>query len=473
MKKLLVVLLSLGLIVAFSMTASAADVKFSGSYYLQGVYDNNPNLLPSETATSRAYFFQRVRITPVFAIAEGLSFTTQFDALEKQWGNTNWRRGVGVGDDGTSTRPGSLVPAANPNVNVGSQETRLQENIEFERAFVTFLTGIGQFQVGYQESYSWGTQYGDSTSTAPRILYATKFGPLTLSLIYEKMFDTDNTANALNYGKTDADNTNYALAAIYNGKGIEAGFLYRYYAYKAGMTLLNANGGALGSTGRNGNGATKYHLLSPYAKMTFGPVFIETELSYVTGKFRESEVAGVADMDLKGYSFYLHAKANIGPAYFGGMYAYTTGEDLADPTKNGTNPGGGGTSWNPALILMAYDFSAETRAARNTAGNTSSGKINTIFYKAYGGFNPSAKLNIEAGLTYATVQTLLTSEPTRSKDLGIEFDVTATYKIYDNLSYMVGMGYLWTGDWFKGVPGPAQPTVGNDYMLTNKLSLSF
>ena len=36
MKKLLVVLLSLGLIVAFGMTASAADVKFSGGYYVVG-----------------------------------------------------------------------------------------------------------------------------------------------------------------------------------------------------------------------------------------------------------------------------------------------------------------------------------------------------------------------------------------------------------------------------------------------------
>ncbi len=43
MKKLLVVLLSLGLIVAFSTAASAADVKFGGSYYLVGAYESNPS----------------------------------------------------------------------------------------------------------------------------------------------------------------------------------------------------------------------------------------------------------------------------------------------------------------------------------------------------------------------------------------------------------------------------------------------
>jgi hypothetical protein len=58
-----------------------------------------------------------------------------------------------------------------------------------------------------------------------------------------------------------------------------------------------------------------------------------------------------------------------------------------------------------------------------------------------------------------------------SKDMGFEFDVTAKYKIYDNLTYMVGAGYLWTGDYFKGTN--SANSVGNDYLLMNRLSLSF
>jgi len=53
----------------------------------------------------------------------------------------------------------------------------------------------------------------------------------------------------------------------------------------------------------------------------------------------------------------------------------------------------------------------------------------------------------------------------------MEFDVKATYKIYDNLSYMVGAGYLWAGDYFKGVGGTTK--VDNDYLLLNQLTLSF
>jgi hypothetical protein len=54
---------------------------------------------------------------------------------------------------------------------------------------------------------------------------------------------------------------------------------------------------------------------------------------------------------------------------------------------------------------------------------------------------------------------------------GWEVDVTGTYKITNNLSYMLGIGYLFTGDYYKGSTAGAELT--DDYMLINKLTLSF
>jgi hypothetical protein len=54
---------------------------------------------------------------------------------------------------------------------------------------------------------------------------------------------------------------------------------------------------------------------------------------------------------------------------------------------------------------------------------------------------------------------------------GTEFDITARYKITNNLTYMLGAGYLWTGDYFKGAN--AANSVQNDYLLINKLTLTF
>jgi predicted porin len=463
MKKILVVLLSLGLIAAFGMTASAQTMKVGGSYYLAGVYDDNPNL--TEGSYSRAYFFQRVRLQPVFQIAEGLTFTVRMDALEKQVGGTSWRRGVAVGDDTTSSRASVSaigLPTALPGTATTTVAQNIQESIEFERAYVTFLTGIGQFQVGYQAADEWGTAFGDSGSTKFRILYATKAGPVTLAAIYEKVYEANRTTVVLNANKVDSDNDTYALTATYKQGPMEAGLLYKYYNYAAGVP-------ALGTPGRTGGGASKYSLLAPYMKATFGPVYVEGEVNYFFGKLFKSEIAGVPDVDLRGLGAYLNAKMNLGPAWVGALVGFSSGDDGSDPTKFKMNIAGGGSSWNPALILMNDDLATYGGAtAATNAGASSTTKYNMILGQLYGGFKPMPKLSLDAALTYAKAHKVAAGH---DKKMGTEFDVTATYKIYDNLSYMVGAGYLWTGDFFKfGVPAAK---IDDDYMLMNRLNLSF
>ncbi|OGP85407.1 MAG: hypothetical protein A2V87_08090 [Deltaproteobacteria bacterium RBG_16_58_17] len=450
MKKFLIVLLSLGLIAAFSMTASAADVKFSGSYYVVGVYDNNDALADNDLAPSRAFFFQRVRLEPVFQIAEGLTFTTRMDALEKQWGSLNWRTIGGGGQDSPSSRPST-----------GGAGSLAQENIEFERSNVTFKTAIGTFVVGYQGFFNWGTvfqDFSDNDNTTARILYINTVGPVTLLAFYDKFIEADTSAGLI--GLTDADISNYALAGIYSFKNGNAGLLYYYFNI---------------ATPRPGGLRINWHYLAPYVKATFGPVYVESEVIYMTGKTKfEAPLAGVADVDTNAWSAYLLAKANLGPAHVGAQVGWVSGDDGSDPTKNDASLNTG-TGWNPALILMNDDLNNwKGRTGANTAN---SGKGNILLYNIFGGFNPTPKINVESALTYAEVDKIPAAaavNKNESKKLGIELDITASYKIYDNLTYMVGAGYLWTGDAFKGYgAGSNANVVGNDYLLMNKLSLSF
>ena len=115
MKRFLVVLFALGLIVAFSAPAAATDVKFSGSYYVVGYHDDNHDL--TTTGASSQFYAQRLRVQTVFKVAEGLTLTTRFDAMENVWGVTK---------------------------NMASDD-----NISWERAYVTFKTGVGNFYAGY------------------------------------------------------------------------------------------------------------------------------------------------------------------------------------------------------------------------------------------------------------------------------------------------------------------------------------
>jgi len=446
MKKLLIVLLSLGLIFAFSMTASAVDVKFGGQYYLSGVYRSNWSAVKEDDHTSRAFFYTRTRLQPVFQIAEGLTFTTRIDALEKQWGQTNFKN-VNYSDE-------TLSRKQNPTYEPGRG---VQENIEFERAYVTFKTAVGGFQVGYQSADEWGTAFSDSGTTRPRILYQLPVGPLTLVAIYEKYYESDT---AVPYGasnrKADADYDTYAIAPVYKFKGGDAGLLFKYYDNKS---QRDASLGAY---------STKFWYISPYMKATFGPVYVEAEFDYMGfGKAAEFD-AGGSDKDLKSWAAYAKVQGNFGPAFVGGQIGYASGQkqDDEDVTQY---PGGGGTSWNPALILMNDDLNTwggGGTGTSNPAGVTSK-KLNMMLVNMYGGFKVTPKFQIDAAVTWAKVNEVAHDVDDK---LGTEVDLTMTYKIYDNLSYMVGAGYLFVGDYFKGA---THKEVDNDYLLINKLTLNF
>jgi len=58
-----------------------------------------------------------------------------------------------------------------------------------------------------------------------------------------------------------------------------------------------------------------------------------------------------------------------------------------------------------------------------------------------------------------------------SREYGYEIDLTATYKITNNLSYMLGAAYFFTGDYYKGASDANE--VDDNFMVINKLTLTF
>jgi hypothetical protein len=457
----LVVLLVLGLIAAFSMTASAADVKFAGQYYISGVYESNRTLQDVDKTYSRAYFWTRTRVQTVFQVAEGLSFTTRFDAFEKQWGGVN-RSSNTTEDKSNSGRVNVTGTTAN---------AALQENLEMEYGFVTFKTQFGQFDIGYQASDEFGTVYADTPGSRPRAKFTTQFGPATFIAIYEKYYENDSAIGAATPTTfVDADKDIYALIGIYNWKGGAAGFLWKYNNWNSSRPA--AFGGF----------KTNFHALVPYMKATFGPVYVEAELAYLTGKLMKYDNAGV-DVDKEGYGAYVLAKYTMGPAYFGGQFGYTSGNDGVNAAGTNSSVDSSGkdksgplssTSWTPALIfgnanLRSWMYGQDIGNGGGTAGYNNNNKQNLLLYNAFAGFNPTPKINVEAAVSYMYAD----RKPVNfvSKTYGTEVDVKASYKIYDNLTYMVGAGYLWTGDYFKGTNDANK--VGNDYILLNQLTLNF
>jgi len=435
MKRFWLILLALGLGMAFGATVFAADVKFSGQFYAAGMYVQTSLRKDATGYPSTAFYFQRLRVQTEFIATPALKLVTRFDALERIWGAAR----------STST-----------STDVDSYGTRAEnENIAFDWAYVNYKAPIGVFNIGIMNKGTTGTAFGNNIAPAARIKYAYTYGPVFVEGSISKLADTSRSVSTPTTTWTDGDRDEYSIEAAYSWKGGKAGAQVTYHRDARKRPTDNYE--------------KTYWQVVPYAMAKVGPVALQAELGYVTGKEKDYD-NGNTDVKMTGLSAYLDALADFGMFYAGGTFAYVSGDKPGTAKKEGGTLTGG-RDWNPCLILFGYYDTYRWVGAIEGHNSTevNNAMANAFFYQGRVGVRPIADLDIMASLAYAAAE----RKPTGylDKDYGIEFDLTATYKITNNLSYMLGGGYLWTGDYFKY--DNAANKVSDNYMLINKLTLTF
>ena len=465
MKRLWLVLLSLGLVLAFSASAMAVDVKFSGDFTIGGLYLDKTKLVKDTSADgpSTAFYYQKLRIQADFVVSPGLSFITRADILTRIWG---------------SQRSEVPLDTVQDSQTISTRAER--ENIGINLAYIQYVSPIGLFEVGYIHDNVWGTVFGDSDINGPAaggIEYVLPLGPVTLiGIIYK---EKDQSSSAIAYTtKTDVDTDKYVLAAIWNiNKDINVGLLYAYLR-DASVRPAYMTGWAWGMN-------TTGHIFEPYIKAKIGPVRLEAEVNYAFGWAKWEDGAPLAspigvDVKIENLAAYLNAVVDLGMFYIGGTAAYVSGDDPGTQDKMEGGLLAGGADFVPCLILFSQDLSYWAGAPTGyDASSTGSQMTNAWFFQGKAGVRPTPKFDINASVSYANAD----KKPTGTwlyNSYGWEVDVTGTYKITNNLSYMLGFGYLFTGDYFKG-EGWIDPKSGirvtgnitNDYIVLNKLTLTF
>jgi len=438
MKRFWLVFLALGLMAGFSVQAMAVDVKVSGEYYAAGMYLNKTALKKDADYTSTAFYFQRLRLNTQLVVAPGLTLNARADIMERAWGATRSAAGTAVDTLSAGTR------AEN-------------ENIAFDLLYLSYVSPIGIFSVGYLIDGAWATVFGNSSNPLGKITYVYANGPFAAGAQTGKLTNSgsENSYTAINTtaNGADKDNTFYLAWARYAWKDGSAGLLVKWSDIRV-TRGLGYKTGVLASL--------------PYARMKFGPVALQTEAIWAYGK--TDFETGAPDIDINQLAFWIDATADFGKAYVGGTFAYLSGDDPSSTDKLEGNISGG-LDWNPCLIFANSDLNywAGSQAGYNAATNTG-GMTNAWFFQVRGGVRPVEKLDIMASVSYANAVV----KPTVNwlyNDYGYEVDLTATYKITNNLSYMLGGGYLFTGKYFKGETVNGE--VRDDYLIINKLTLTF
>jgi len=471
MKKLLIGFLAVGLIMGFAMTASAQpNIKASGQLYMYGAYEDKPTLV--KNGDSHTNIGNRLRMQFEIQVQEGLKLTTRFDALERAWGEV------------------PAVTTAAPSTTTTNYR-RYENNISWERAFVTFNALYGVFDVGYQQSRVWGTcAFCDDYDSDAGIHYRYMMGPWTFGLEWEKRAGTNNNlfiglpvegqgegasqGRANDLGGTDNDHDVYHAYAIYRWATGQAGLRFEMDRDAANgeiaanqTTLANYFGGAAESY------TYTFYEIAPYLQWIAGPFSLEAEFRYIWGTI---DRVTLVDIDRKGWSLYLNPKYTMGAFYGGLEFAYITGDD---PTTSDKLEAGvpGGQAWDPLLMFGNYWMTkyhgamGSTPTVGGAATTIGPYEANLIMVKPYVGWKVNPQLEVVAQFAWLKAD----EKPATNwvdDDYGREFDIYATYKLYNNLSYTVGFGYFWTGDYFKGTN--ASPiNVEDNFLVMNALNLAF
>jgi hypothetical protein len=476
MKRFWFVLFPIWLVIAFSASAFAVDVKVSGSYYAAGMYQDKttflkngyylyyPNFNNPVSSTgdpSTALYYQRLRVQTDLIVSPSLKLVTRFDAMKRIWG-------------GPRSAPGG------PNDTQSAATRAENENIGFDWAYVEYVSPIGMFDVGYMDDGGWGTVFSDSSVPQGMISWVVQKNEWIGFLQILKINDNSNTLKHSST-VTDNDTDKYQGGILYQGKQLDTGLLAIYYR-EASRRPNSVPGYDIGVTGN-------VFVLEPYAIVKFGPVKIQAEVDYAWGYIKADQINVLTlgqDKRVDNLAGWIDATVDLKRFYFGGSAAYVAGNDWS---KSDVIKGGfltGGMDWNPTLILFNNErqYWAGAIPGNNLTstymnyitqdfGLNDTGMYNAWFLQGRAGVRPIDDLEIMASVSYAVAdsKTLPGAPDAVSNVYGTEIDLIGTYKISNNLSYMLGFGYLFTGDFFKGYDPTTE--VRDNYVIINKLTLTF
>jgi len=195
------------------------------------------------------------------------------------------------------------------------------------------------------------------------------------------------------------------------------------------------------------------------------------DMSYYFGKVAAVD-SGTLKLNYVDVGAYFKARMELGPAYVGISALYSSRDEGGDKRKRVMGLQSQDLYFG---LILGNEKSQTWEVSRGNSGPRDAspfegGNARSAIYSVFGGFNATPKLNVNATLVTAQ-RSQGSTKYASNKSKGAEFDITARYQIYDNLSYMLGAGYLWTSDYLKGASSAGE--VGNDYLLMNRLSLSF
>jgi len=414
MKKLMTVFLAAAFVFGIAGQASAAALETSGEIRARAWYLDN--YLKDKHATE--FWDQRLRVTGVWNVAEGVKVNFRADILEGFWGEN---KQVPVFDATVNPNTGAIA------VKQDLLGTAPKDAIAFDHVNMSFVwpgTPL-TFTLGRQDA-SWGTGFALKSDNVDRFKIVGKFGDVTAIYAYTK---NQELFLLHDIGSVD-DNRSHALGAMAKLGGLNTGLVFSY--------TINEVSAAVDITRL---------LIDAFVMGKVGPVDLKSEVAFMTGK---NDPATGADVDYQGLGVYLGAFMPAGPVTLGLEGAYVSGDDITTKLKN---EGAFSSEYHsPFWSVILFNNMDYAGYSAESATSTDTGLVNGYGGKLSVAAVPMKGLSIYGAAVYAS--RLEDTAKRKADPLGYEFDLVATYAITPNVSWTIGGGYLVAGDFYGSVDNP-------------------
>jgi hypothetical protein len=199
-----------------------------------------------------------------------------------------------------------------------------------------------------------------------------------------------------------------------------------------------------------------------------GNYFANAEFAYYTG-----DNTSTIDWDALGYMVEVGGKFNN--LTVSAMYFYAEGDDENSTTDNegffNATGSGTGHEFTPLYMLTGRTtgiFNNEQTSALLAGGSAVETDDGVQAFVLAADYKVSDALSLHAAIGYAQADE---ETATYDDEYGWEYNLGASYKLLDNLTYEAHFGYLDTGDYFK--EGVAATNVESVYLLSHHLTMTF
>lgn len=325
------------------------------------------------------------------------------------------------------------------------------EKIGFDQAYINIQTPLGILDIGRTETESFGTFLGGDGQIDQQIRYTLPVNDLTiLAIVGQRTEKNEQKPSIKRIHHTDA----YSLAGIYKMPIGVSGVMLNYDTYSSGKDLDQ-----------------KAFFINPYLNVNVAGCNVSGEARYQWGNIKDG-IAANPDTDISRFAANVELNMPLGPVLITTGYSFMGGDaDYHD----------GNADHQQSFFMdetgknrdKIWILTGDKAVTAEIFGVTDDFIKNARTYGSkliYIGASMSPIENLDVGLLMASSRA--EDVPSGMKDHhGIEWDVSLSYRLFNNVSYDFIAAFLAAGDFWKELD-PAL-NVENSFALYQQLKLKF